>query len=118
MLSHPKICGFIAPYVLFYHVDSAFKYYSNVLNFIIFCGEDLKALLHIGGAKRSPTVINFRRETKQIRREQAKSLYHHKCSVCGRTDPYYPNLEFRYCSKCAGYHCFCEEHINSHIHFT
>lgn len=89
-----------------------------ILNFFIFCGEDLKALLHIGGAKRSPTVINFRRETKQIRREQAKSLYHHKCSVCGRTDTDYPNLEFRYCSKCAGYHCFCEEHINSHIHFT
>jgi len=29
-----------------------------------------------------------------------------------------PELEFRYCSRCSGYHCFCEEHINSHVHFT
>ena len=34
------------------------------------------------------------------------------------TDRDYPELEFRYCSKCAGYHCFCQDHINSHIHFT
>ncbi len=44
--------------------------------------------------------------------------YRHKCSVCGRTDAEYPDLEFRYCSKCQGYHCFCIDHINNHVHFT
>ena len=24
----------------------------------------------------------------------------------------------RYCSKCAGYHCFCSDHIFNHVHFT
>ena len=33
-------------------------------------------------------------------------------------DTDYPDLEFRYCSKCVGYHCFCQDHINNHIHFT
>ena len=52
---------------------------------------------------------------------QAKSTrqsgpYLHKCTVCGKTDTEYPNLEFRYCSKCKGYYCYCEEHINQHIH--
>lgn len=42
--------------------------------------------------------------------------YHHKCTVCGRTDTEYPNLEFRYCSRCNGYYCYCMDHINNHTH--
>ena len=42
--------------------------------------------------------------------------YRHKCTVCGKTDTDYPNLEFRYCSKCNGYYCYCMEHINNHAH--
>ena len=42
--------------------------------------------------------------------------YHHKCTVCGRTDTDYPDLEFRYCSKCNGYYCYCIDHINNHEH--
>lgn len=42
--------------------------------------------------------------------------YRHKCTVCGRTDTEYPNLEFRYCSKCNGYYCYCSDHINNHSH--
>ena len=44
--------------------------------------------------------------------------YRHKCTVCGRTDVTNPELEFRYCSKCKGYHCYCEDHINNHAHIT
>ena len=42
--------------------------------------------------------------------------YRHKCTVCGRTDTDYPGLEFRYCSKCNGYYCYCIDHINNHAH--
>ncbi len=42
--------------------------------------------------------------------------YHHKCTVCGRTDTEYPDLEFRYCSRCNGYYCYCMDHINNHTH--
>ncbi len=87
-----------------------------ILNFILFCGEDLLALL--GVHRRSGTTISFKKAARKIRKEQASNLYRHKCAVCGRTDADYPELEFRYCSKCAGYHCFCQDHINSHIHFT
>ena len=86
-----------------------------VLNFLIFCGGELRSLLP---RKQSRRTINFKRESARIRREQQDRLYTHKCAVCGRTDADYPNLEFRYCSRCAGYHCFCSEHINNHIHFT
>ena len=42
--------------------------------------------------------------------------YNHRCTVCGRTDTDYPDLEFRYCSRCNGYHCYCIDHINDHTH--
>ena len=110
-------------------VDAAFFLYAMVttpfpanlvplvaiLNFLIFCGGELRAMLPRRPGK---TTINFKKESARIRREQADKLYTHKCAVCGRTDTDYPELEFRYCSRCAGYHCFCSDHINNHIHFT
>lgn len=45
-----------------------------------------------------------------------KAPYTHKCTICGRTDVSNPELEFRYCSRCSGYHCYCEDHISSHSH--
>ena len=45
-----------------------------------------------------------------------KADYTHKCTVCGRTDRSHPELEFRYCSKCNGYHCYCQDHISNHEH--
>ena len=45
-----------------------------------------------------------------------KAPYTHKCTICGRTDVSDPQLEFRYCSRCSGYHCYCEDHISNHTH--
>ena len=45
-----------------------------------------------------------------------KAPFTHRCSVCGRTDISNPDLEFRYCSRCKGYYCYCEEHISNHSH--
>lgn len=86
-----------------------------VLNFLLFCGGELLRNLP---RRTSRNAVNFRRESRRIRREERDKLYTHKCAVCGRTDADYPDLEFRYCSRCAGYHCFCQDHINNHIHFT
>jgi hypothetical protein len=40
----------------------------------------------------------------------------HQCTICGRTELDNPDLEFRYCSKCAGNHEYCSDHIFSHVH--
>lgn len=42
--------------------------------------------------------------------------YTHRCTICGRTDVTNPELEFRYCSRCNGYHCYCADHISNHTH--
>ena len=88
-----------------------------VLNFVIFCGGTLLGYIAPLRTRNYGNTINFKRAAKRIKREQASQPYRHKCAVCGRTDTEYPELEFRYCSKCEGYHCFCLDHINNHIHF-
>jgi len=90
----------------------------GILNYVLFCGDMLLSSVKAFRYRNSRNVVNFHRTARQakIRREQAP--YQRKCAVCGRTDAEYPELEFRYCSKCAGYHCFCIDHINSHVHFT
>ena len=50
------------------------------------------------------------------KKAQETGGYLHKCAVCGITDQDNPNMEFRYCSKCDGYYCYCADHINNHIH--
>ncbi len=89
-----------------------------ILNYLVFFGADLISSISGGSARYRKTTVNFNREKQKIKYEQRQKNYSHKCSVCGRTDTDFPNLEFRYCSRCAGYHCFCEEHINNHVHFT
>ena len=54
----------------------------------------------------------------QATHTKPKAPYTHKCTVCGKTDLDDPTLEFRYCSKCMGYHCYCSEHISNHNHIT
>ena len=40
----------------------------------------------------------------------------HRCSICGRTNLTNPELTFRYCSKCAGNHEYCQDHLFTHVH--
>ncbi|MCC8076464.1 MAG: rhomboid family intramembrane serine protease [Clostridiales bacterium] len=90
-----------------------------LLNYFIFFGADL-----MGAARRttrrvqhqtSSQTIHFKKAAKETQQHKG---YLHKCCVCGRTDQDYPDLEFRYCSRCAGYRCYCIDHINNHVHVT
>ena len=89
-----------------------------LLHYLVFCGGWLFDRLRPSHVRQRAKTVQFRQEAERIRREQEAKPYKRKCDVCGRTDVSNPELEFRYCSRCAGYHCFCEDHINSHVHFT
>lgn len=88
-----------------------------VVNFFVFCGDELLRSLRPYRARASASTINFKKAARHIKNEEAGRPYRHKCAVCGKTDTDNPTLEFRYCSRCNGYHCFCADHINNHIHF-
>ena len=67
--------------------------------------------------KQKPSVIPFPSAgSYQASTATPKAPYNHRCSICGRTDVSHPDLEFRYCSRCSGYHCYCEDHISNHEH--
>lgn len=92
---------------------------AAILNYLLFFSGDLIDLLRRSGrlmkhnTKHQKKTIDFKAAQRHA---QEKKGYLHKCAVCGRTDVTNPELEFRYCSKCKGYYCYCSEHLNSHVH--
>lgn len=95
-----------------------------VVNYLLFFGRQAAELLP-DFLRYHPTRKSFQRAMKQ------KTVYPNRggdrnaagnarfrCTVCGRTELTNPDLDFRYCSKCAGYRCYCEDHIHNHAHIT
>ena len=99
-------------------------------NYFLFFGKDWVRVFPVSWR------INARRAAKKAAHPKSKTIpfpsggsyqashakpqtpYTHKCTICGRTDVDSPDLEFRYCSRCKGYHCYCSEHISNHAHIT
>ncbi len=112
-----SIFGYISAGVWFYSIIPVMA----LLNFVIFFWPEMQRLLNIKKvqAGRPARTVHFRSSAAGVKREarQANSGLR-KCAVCGRTNQTNPELDFRYCSRCAGYRCFCSDHIFSHVHFT
>ena len=89
-----------------------------LLNFAVFIWPEVHYLKERAKYQNSRKTIQFRQAQQQQAKQAQQQGYRHKCAVCGRTDTDYPDLQFRYCSKCVGYHCFCQDHIFNHVHFT
>lgn len=88
-----------------------------LLQYFLFFWDEICGVITRGKSKsnyrKNPQVVNFKKAQKDL---QERKGYLHKCTICGITDASHPDMEFRYCSKCKGYHCFCADHINHHIH--
>jgi len=119
-----KWIGMVAAVLFFYDIFRGFPLFPAnliplplVLNYLAFCGDTLKRYLNFHKRKNSKTTINFKNARRELERKQQAKSYTRKCEVCGVTDGDDPNMEFRYCSRCEGYHCFCIDHINNHTHF-
>ena len=98
-------------------------------NYFLFFGKDVLNILPVSwrvNARRAARKATSGKKGKTIPFNSAgsyaathasvKAPYRHKCTVCGRTDVEAPELEFRYCSRCKGYYCYCSEHISNHTH--
>ena len=98
----------------------------GLANYFLFFGADMGNLLPLTwrvklqrrqnknakAQSHGPRVVQF----TPPRQQASKPNYTHRCTVCGRTDVSNPELEFRYCSRCSGYHCYCQDHISNHTH--
>ena len=92
---------------------------ASWINYFIFTWPFWRAKLDRAKYRHDPKVIQFKQAQKQAQKAQKAQQsqpWHHKCAVCGITDLDDPNMEFRYCSKCDGYYCYCANHINNHVH--
>ena len=112
------------PYNLFSVISLAnyFLFFgSDVLNVIppawrVNFRRMLRKTSRSGKAGQQPKVIPFNAGSYEASTAKPKAPYTHKCTICGKTDLSNPEMEFRYCSRCNGYYCYCEEHISNHIH--
>lgn len=101
----------------------------SLANYFLFFGKDVLNVIPMSWRANARRVVH----QKPKRQKQAKVIhfdagsyeashaapqapYTHRCTVCGRTDVTNPELEFRYCSRCKGYYCYCQDHINNHTH--
>ena len=101
-------------------------------NYFLFFGKDVLNVVPVSwranarrlfrkrgrqGTADGPKVITFQKAgSYQASTAKPTAPYTHRCTVCGRTDTDSPDLEFRYCSRCKGYYCYCEDHISNHSH--
>ena len=98
-------------------------------NYLLFFGKDVLNVIPVSwraNARRlfrrkskasGPKVVPFPKAgSYEASAAKPQAAYTHRCTVCGRTDVSDPDLEFRYCSRCSGYHCYCIDHISNHSH--
>ena len=83
---------------------------ASLLNFVVF----------FLSAKKGYSPKQQMRKKKYQKQSRPHMTYsngaRHRCAVCGRTELYDPNLEFRFCSKCNGNYEYCQDHLFTHEH--
>ena len=99
-------------------------------NYFLFFGRDVVNVFPTSWRANASRLFRKKKKKKEVGKvipfpaagsyeastAKVKAPYTHCCTVCGRTDVTNPELEFRYCSRCSGYRCYCEDHINNHLH--
>lgn len=82
----------------------------SILNYFLFFGRDI-------GLRWKTRALSYPRRRAfraQILAPQGASV--HKCTVCGMTEKDDSQMDFRYCSQCAGYYEYCMPHLRAHEH--
>ena len=84
----------------------------SLLNFLIYASTFRSV------QRMSPKEVYRRKayEQKVAQAQAVKNASRHKCAICGRTEKEFPDLEFRYCSKCEGNYEYCQDHLFTHEH--
>jgi len=79
---------------------------ASVLNFLLFFGPGLMSRL------------NHRRRRSAWRQKVAipRDTPRHQCVICGITNLTHPQMDFRYCTKCADTPAYCQDHLRNHEH--
>lgn len=80
----------------------------SLLNFLIFFITSRKSF-------RTPNQVR-RQNAYKKQTVKMQKIARNKCAICGRTGEEYPDLDFRFCSKCDGNYQYCSDHLFTHTH--
>ncbi len=89
--------------------DTRLQILASTGNFLLFFGHDI--FLTMKSRRRRMAV-----QADRFASSAGGDGPRHHCHVCGKNSDTHRDLDFRYCSKCAGDQCYCPEHIFDHIH--
>jgi hypothetical protein len=84
---------------------------ASVCNYLLFFWSDIKDRIKTGRRHMTSQAARF----SQTRPEKEPF---HRCVVCGITDISHPDIDFRYCTQCAGTPGYCSEHLPGHQHIA
>lgn len=84
---------------------------ASVANFFLFFGRDVYLTMRLRGR-------TMKADAARLARSSSGPEARHQCRICGKTDVTHPEMDFRYCSRCVGDLCYCQEHIFNHEHVT
>ena len=86
------------------------------------CNECAKAIIQSGirevvyDSDKYADTLSVIASKKKMKAAGAGQRIVHRCAICGRTQEEFPDLEFRYCSKCEGNYEYCADHLFTHQH--
>jgi hypothetical protein len=127
----PVKCKYLAWIDIAYIVYDFGLYIFTGLNFIgsndeeamiafahafVILASTLNIIIYYFGIVKSGNMKNRRRKKKYVKQIKAVSSDKKICEVCGKSQEEYPDMIFRYCSKCDGNHMYCSEHLFTHEH--
>ena len=85
---------------------------TSVLNFIVFYLMSRKQTLN----RYRPSEVKRRSEFRKSTRMSPPGRTMHRCAICGVNNNEFPDMQFRYCSKCNGLYEYCSDHLFTHEH--
>jgi len=91
--------------------DTRLQILASTGNFLLFFGSDIIQTMKL---RRRRMAVQADRFARSATPEGPR----HRCHVCDKNSDTHRDLDFRYCSKCAGDQCYCPDHIFNHTHVT
>ena len=81
---------------------------SSICNFLLFFSGEFKDRIRTGRRHMKQQAVRF----GAVQKDEP----FHRCIVCGITEKTHPDMDFRYCTQCAGTPGYCSEHLANHQH--
>jgi hypothetical protein len=104
-LAYLQAIGYAAAF-LFGSMSVRLMVLASIGNYLVFFGPSV-----------FQKVSNYRRRVKwDSRQYNPGKTARHTCVICGIDSNTDPDMDFRYCSKCAGQRAYCEQHLRNHEH--